>query len=61
MLEETYYCAFCGEPNATTIDISAGSKQRYVEDCQVCCRPNELRVTIDAQGEAWIETEAESY
>ncbi len=42
-----YYCAFCGEPSTTFIDISGGSSQRYIEDCQVCCRPNILYVLID--------------
>lgn len=42
-----YYCAFCGEPSTTFIDISAGYSQRYIEDCQVCCRPNILYVRID--------------
>jgi len=42
-----YQCAFCGEYNTTFIDISAGFTQSYVEDCQVCCRPNRLFVQID--------------
>ncbi|MDJ0635162.1 MAG: CPXCG motif-containing cysteine-rich protein [Xenococcaceae cyanobacterium] len=42
-----YICAFCGESNTTFIDISAGMQQSYVEDCQVCCRPNILYVRID--------------
>ncbi|HEY9738307.1 MAG TPA: CPXCG motif-containing cysteine-rich protein [Trichocoleus sp.] len=42
-----FYCAFCGEPNTTFVDLSAGSSQTYIEDCQVCCRPNQLFVTID--------------
>ncbi len=42
-----YYCAFCGEESTTFIDISGGSEQKYVEDCQVCCRPNVLYVRID--------------
>lgn len=44
-----FYCAFCGEPNATFIDISAGLSQTYIEDCQVCCRPNQLFVTVDEE------------
>ena len=44
-----YYCAFCGEPSTTFIDISAGFSQRYIEDCQVCCRPNILFVHIDEE------------
>jgi hypothetical protein len=42
-----YTCAFCGEPNTTFIDISGGMQQSYVEDCQVCCRPNILYISID--------------
>lgn len=42
-----FYCAYCGEENTTFIDISAGMIQNYVEDCQVCCRPNILYVRID--------------
>jgi hypothetical protein len=42
-----YFCAFCGEPNTVFIDLSAGSYQSYVEDCQVCCQPNVLYVQID--------------
>ena len=43
----TYYCAFCGEPVLTFVDLSAGMTQSYVEDCQVCCRPNVLYLTVD--------------
>lgn len=42
-----YYCAYCGEVNTTFVDMSAGSYQSYIEDCQVCCRPNLLYVSID--------------
>jgi Cysteine-rich CPXCG len=43
-----YICAGCGEWNETTVDESAGGHQRYVEDCQVCCKPNVLRIRWDA-------------
>jgi Cysteine-rich CPXCG len=42
----TFQCAYCGEENTTFIDSSSGYKQVYNEDCQVCCRPNILTVTI---------------
>jgi hypothetical protein len=55
-----YVCAGCGEWNETTVDESAGSRQRYVEDCQVCCKPNLLRVSWDpGAGEFVIEAELE--
>ena len=43
----TYTCAVCGEENETYVDLSAGDRQSYVEDCVVCCRPNVLTVTVD--------------
>ena len=49
-----YVCAGCGEWNSTTVDESAGSRQRYVEDCQVCCKPNLLRVSWDAGVEEFV-------
>ncbi len=55
----TFRCAFCGELNEVDVDISAGSRQTYVEDCQVCCRPNLLRVRFDAEGAARVEAEVE--
>ncbi len=42
-----YFCACCGEPSTTFVDISGGMEQSYIEDCQVCCRPNVLSVRID--------------
>jgi hypothetical protein len=42
-----YSCAFCGEANTTFVDLSVGLQQSYVEDCQVCCRPNILYIAID--------------
>jgi hypothetical protein len=42
-----YCCSYCGEMVSTTVDISAGDEQSYVEDCAVCCRPNVLRIMVD--------------
>lgn len=42
-----FYCACCGELNSTFVDLSQGFQQTYVEDCQVCCRPNVLYVRVD--------------
>ncbi len=56
----TYYCAVCGEPNETFVDEENGKRQKLVEDCAVCCRPNVLNITIDPlSGEAIVESEFE--
>jgi len=49
-----YSCAGCGEWNETTVDESAGSRQQYVEDCQVCCKPNVLRVNWSSYAEEFL-------
>ncbi len=41
-------CPFCVETFITFVDISGGSQQ-YIEDCQVCCRPIEVKVSISAK------------
>jgi hypothetical protein len=43
-------CPYCGERFSTAVDLSAGS-QTYIEDCQICCQPIEMRLTIADQGE----------
>ena len=52
-----YVCAGCGEWNETAVDESAGSRQRYVEDCRytasrMCCASAGtlgLKVVIDTK------------
>jgi len=51
-----FQCAGCGEWNETSIDSSAGMRQEYVEDCQVCCKPNMLRVQYDASAQEFFIT-----
>ena len=47
LMESGFQCASCGEWNTTSVDESAGRRQSYVEDCQVCCKPNVLRIEYD--------------
>ena len=51
MLKEySVNCPYCGETFDTLLDLSAGDQQ-YTEDCQICCRPIEFRISVDMQGE----------
>jgi hypothetical protein len=55
-----FQCAGCGEWNETSVDESAGRNQRYVEDCQACCRPNVLQIFFDPEAEeCFISAELE--
>ncbi len=57
---QEYACAYCGETNETLVDPSGGTRQVYVEDCSVCCRPNVLSVRIDGDtGELSVESGVE--
>lgn len=58
-LEATYVCDSCGEEIVVPVDVSAGSRQDYVEDCPVCCHPMRLHVDIDADGDARVRGEHE--
>lgn len=51
-------CPYCGEPLELLIDCLAGA-QRYVEDCQVCCRPMEVSVSIDRDGVPTVDARHE--
>jgi hypothetical protein len=56
-----FQCAGCGEYNETVIDETGGSRQQYVEDCQVCCKPNVLTVRWNAGYQEYdINAELES-
>jgi hypothetical protein len=44
-----YSCAACGQLNTTRLDLGGGLHQSYTEDCEVCCRPNLLRLDVDDQ------------
>ena len=50
--EASYVCGSCGEEIVVPLDPSAGEHQQYVEDCPVCCVPNE--VFVDYDEDAWF-------
>lgn len=50
-----YTCPHCGELIQLCVDASGGAMQDYVEDCPVCCNPNQLRVHFDRVGNASVD------
>jgi hypothetical protein len=52
-------CPYCGEPIEILVDASAGD-QRYIEDCQVCCRPITLSIQMDADGDPQVSATSEN-
>jgi len=55
-VDKGFQCAGCGEWNLTSVDASAGREQSYVEDCQVCCKPNLLQIRYDPIEQEFVVT-----
>ena len=51
-------CPYCGEPLEITVEASVG-RQDYIEDCQVCCKPIQVRIRVSADGTASIDVRRE--
>lgn len=51
-------CPYCGEAIDIVVDCSV-EYQRYIEDCQVCCRPMTITVSIGDNGQASVEVSHE--
>ena len=51
--EQTIGCPYCGESISILVDDTL-PEQRYVEDCQVCCRPIELDVAVAPNGDVIV-------
>jgi len=52
-------CPYCGERFGIALDPGGAALQRYVEDCQVCCRPLALTVRWSQSGRARVEAAPE--
>jgi hypothetical protein len=48
-------CPYCGVEIELYVDVGGGGRQRYVEDCAVCCRPIEVRASEDEDGAPVVE------
>lgn len=48
-------CPWCWETVSVVVDLSA-PEQAYIEDCEVCCRPIEIRVQVE-DGQARLDAE----
>ncbi|MEM9050692.1 MAG: CPXCG motif-containing cysteine-rich protein [Bacteroidota bacterium] len=46
MEEQFFTCPYCFEHISMLIDLSPG-QHIYIEDCEVCCNPIEVRVDIE--------------
>ncbi len=54
-MEHFFTCPYCWQEISVVLDLSV-PHQKYVEDCEVCCKPIELRYTVE--GDEITEFEA---
>ena len=43
-----FTCPHCGEMISIRIDTTGGDEQAFIYDCEVCCRPIQIRFQIEA-------------
>ncbi|GGD65048.1 CPXCG motif-containing cysteine-rich protein [Lacimicrobium alkaliphilum] len=53
LTEKLIGCPYCGETIEVLID-PADLDQRYIEDCQVCCRPINFVISENMNGELQV-------
>ena len=55
-IEHAFSCPYCLAPISMLLDPSIAS-QTYVEDCEVCCSPIEIRYQIEDDAVAAFSAE----
>ena len=62
MIEEdyTFNCPCCGEELNVKLDPSGGRKQKFIQDCEVCCRPMEIEVHFHGNEVDYFSANAEA-
>ena len=55
----TYDRAFCGEENELLVDVSEGRRQRFTEDCAVCCRSTLITLVVGEEGDVELQVAQE--
>ena len=41
---ENIQCPFCGQTFALAVDTNGKAAQRFIVDCEICCRPMEIHL-----------------
>ncbi|HTL46877.1 MAG TPA: CPXCG motif-containing cysteine-rich protein [Verrucomicrobiae bacterium] len=52
MLEDAleFECPYCLAAMSISVDLTEGRRQKFVYDCQTCCRPIHLEVRVGEEG-----------
>ncbi len=60
MIEEDYsfLCPYCGTSLTARLDASGGKHQKFIQDCEVCCRP--IQIEAHFKGEEIVHFSADA-
>lgn len=53
LISSEVQCPYCGEYFEVLVDGSV-PHQKYIEDCEVCCRPINFDVSVAEEGEVSV-------
>lgn len=56
----SFSCPYCGTEMTIQLEPSAGQRQLLTTDCEICCRPIEVRARFDESGICEFSAEAEN-
>ena len=60
---ENFYdfsCPYCGGGNTLSIDVTGGSRQSFVVDCETCCAPIAVNLRLAGDEIASIDIRKEN-
>ncbi len=58
--EYTFACPYCSAEVSIAVDVTAGRRQSFATDCEVCCRPIAVRLAVGPDGVTAFNAERES-
>lgn len=50
-------CPYCGETVEIVVDKAGGATQDYVQDCEVCCQPWAVHVSLGVGGAVEVKVD----
>jgi len=60
-LQEDYsfQCPYCASDISILVDLTGGRQQTFTTDCEICCRPITITLTLDEMGISIFEANQE--
>lgn len=58
--EYSFQCPYCASMISIGIDLTGGDQQSFTTDCEICCRPIAINLTVEDDGISEFSAERES-